>query len=229
MVTELFKIETHLHTKTSSGCGHLSATEILEGYHAAGYSGLCVTDHYLRYYFDKMGIPNLPPSRRLERFLLGYQELCDAADAYGIRIYKGAELRFDENENDYLFYGWPDQLLSDPDAIFTTGLKEFYPISREVGAVLIQAHPFRAPSVISDFSCLDGIEIYNGHPRHNSNNDLAENVVRENPCLIGTSDSDCHRTPDIARGGIVVKKLPQDETELADILRSKAFTCLKSI
>ena len=223
----MFKIETHLHTKTSSGCGHLSASEILDGYQAAGYSGICVTDHYLRYYFVQMGILDLPKHKQLDRFLLGYQELCEAAPEYGIRIFRAAELRFDESENDYLFYGWPDEILADPEPVFSMGLKAFHELSRKSNAVLIQAHPFRAPSLPADISCLDGVEIFNGHPRHNSHNELAQSLLRAHPELIGTSGSDCHRSMDIARGGIVVDHMPKDERELADILRNRSFICIE--
>lgn len=41
----MYKIETHLHTARCSHCGRLSAREIVEGYKAAGYSALVVTDH----------------------------------------------------------------------------------------------------------------------------------------------------------------------------------------
>ena len=41
----MYKIELHLHTKYSSGCGQMSAQELISGYKAAGYAGIVVTDH----------------------------------------------------------------------------------------------------------------------------------------------------------------------------------------
>lgn len=223
----MFKIETHLHTNTGSDCGKLSVEEIIEGYYKAGYHGICVTDHFLRYYFDYFGISAMPQDQRLQRFLLGYYNLSVLASQYGIRIYRGAEVRFDENDNDYLLYGWPDWLLEDADAVFSMGLQKFYPIAQQCGSVLIQAHPFRKGSVLADISCVDGVEIYNAHPRHDSRNHLAEGVVRDNPQLICISGSDCHRAEDIGRGGIWMDRLPNDDLEFAEMVRKGQFTCIK--
>ena len=44
----MYKIELHLHTKYSSGCGQLDEKELISGYKAAGYSAIVVTDHYNR-------------------------------------------------------------------------------------------------------------------------------------------------------------------------------------
>lgn len=227
----LFRIETHLHTKTSSGCGLLSSREILEGYKNAGYDGLCVTDNYLRYYFDKMDIMELSPRQRLQRFLKGYYELLDEAEKYNIRIYKGAEVRFDENDNDYLLYGWPDELLLDADAIFSMGIERFSILCRQCGALLIQAHPYRAACLPAKEEYIDGVEVFNASPRHqhDNRNHLAMEFAKKHERLIRFSGSDCHRSEDIARSGIIVDKLPQNESDLASMIRSGNFSCIMPI
>jgi len=50
---------------------------------------------------------------------------------------------------------------------------------------------------------IDGVEIYNGNPRHNSSNHLALEYARKNGLKM-LSGSDFHQVQDAARGGIIV-------------------------
>ena len=139
----MYKIETHLHTNHVSKCGHLDAAAIVKGYHEAGYRALIVTDHYNRTTFDFLGIDPAGPGDKLGAFLDGYRRVREEAEKVGIRVFRGAELRFDECDNDYLLYGWLDDLLSDPEAVFRMGIAGFAPIAKAAGALLIQAQPYR--------------------------------------------------------------------------------------
>ena len=40
----MYKIETHLHTKHVSRCGHMEAAEIIAAYKQAGYSAVIATE-----------------------------------------------------------------------------------------------------------------------------------------------------------------------------------------
>lgn len=224
----MFKLETHLHTKTSSPCGWLTAQEIMEGYRAAGYSGICVTDHYLRYYFEKMGIMDISPQLRLQHFLKGYYELMELSERYHIHLYRGAEVRFDGSDNDFLVYGLPDELLLDANAVFSMGVEKFSALCRECGALLVQAHPYRDVCLPVNAELLDGVEIYNGNPRaqHFNRNDLAMEFAQNNRQLLRLSGSDCHRKEDIAGSGIVVEHLPKNEMELVSMIKRGQFTCI---
>lgn len=222
----MYKIELHLHTKYSSGCGQLAEKELIAGYKAAGYSAIVVTDHYNRSTFDMKGIDLHAPGDKLTPFLEGYDKMKEEGDREGIRIYKGAELRFDGSDNDYLLFNYPDALLADPEEIFTMGLTEFIKLSRQAGALLIQAHPFRSMCTPADPRCLDGVEVRNMHPGHNSRNHLAQQMAEENPNLVQTGGSDCHETHHMARGGILSEILPKDEAELVNLLRSGNYSII---
>lgn len=215
----MYKIETHLHTSHSSPCGKVEAEEIVRLYHEKRFSGIIVTDHFFRY-TCKPHCWDIPYNKFFDVFMEGYRQLCRAAQPYGIKVYKGAEVRFDENVNDYLLLNYPDSLLQDPDSVFAMGLEKFYPICREAGALLIQAHPFRGNCQPADPRFIDGIEVVNANPRATNNNDLAQNFLRENPELITLCGSDFHRPEDTGAGGILTKTLPKNEAELAAILRS---------
>lgn len=139
----MYRIETHLHTTYISRCGWLGAEAIMKYYTACGYDAICVTDHYNRECFDYAEIDLTTPGSKTQAFLQGYHRLKREAEKYNIRVYAGAELRFDGSDNDYLLYGFHDELLADPDRVMREGLAAFAPQYRADGALLVQAHPFR--------------------------------------------------------------------------------------
>jgi len=221
----MYKIETHLHTTHISQCGCLEAREIAERYKEAGYSALIVTDHYNRTTFDYIGVDPAGGGDKIGAFLEGYRRVREEGAKLGLRVFKGAELRFDESENDYLFYGWRDDLLAEPDRIFRMGIAAFAPVARAQGGLIIQAHPYRRGCTPAIACYLDGVEIYNANPRHDSRNDRAREYADEYG-LIATAGSDCHRIEDIALAGIAVEHLPSDSMQMARVLRSRNYTLL---
>lgn len=215
----MFKIETHLHTSHSSPCGHVDADTICRLYAEAGYAGIIVTDHFFRY-TCKPHCWDIPYEQFFGVFIEGYYRLCKAAEPYGLKIYKGAEVRFDGSVNDYLLYNYPDELLQDPDAVFSMSLEAFYPRCREAGALLIQAHPHRTNCTVADPRLVDGMEVLN----RNNDNQLTREFANQQPHLIQLSGSDFHRPEHTGWGGIQVETLPENETELVQLLRRGAYT-----
>lgn len=222
-----YKIETHLHTNHVSKCGHLDAETLVAKYHEAGYRGIIVTDHYNRTTFDFLGIDLHDPSvDKVGAFLDGYRRVAAEGEKVGIHVFKGAELRFDECENDYLLYGFRDELLADPEKVFAMGIAQFSAIARAQGAMIIQAHPYRARCTPAIASYLDGVEVYNGNPRHDSHNDRAVEYA-EAFGLIGTSGSDCHQFPDVAVGGIITDYLPSESMGIMRQIRGRRFQLIQ--
>ncbi len=222
---ELHKIETHLHTSCVSRCGYLDPGTLAQAYHRAGYRAIAVTDHYNRITFDHLGIPLDSAADKIFAFLEGYRQLCAACRPYGIQVYKGAELRFDENENDYLLFGFRNALLRDPEAVFRMGLAAFARLARREGAVLIQAHPYRDKCTPADAGYLDGVEVFNSNPRHENRNDRAEAFAAANG-LRRLAGSDCHQATDIAVTGIGAAELPGDSFAFTRLIRSGSYTLL---
>ncbi len=217
----MYKIETHLHTTYVSHCGYLGAQALMKMYKACNYDGICVTDHYNRDTIEYLGIDLNARGSKIDQILYGYEMLKRESEKgnYNIKIYPGVELRFDESENDYLLFGFHKELLEDVDHIMKMGIEEFSKLAREDNALLIQAHPYRKKCSPANPKCLDGIETFNGNPRHENNNDMAKKFAKENN-LIMTGGSDCHRPDDEGSGGILSEILPKDEFELAQVLRS---------
>ncbi len=220
----MYKIETHLHTTYISKCGWLGAEGIVRMYRACGYDAICVTDHYNRTCFDYAEIDLAGEGSRTEAFLLGYRRVRDEAERYGIRVYEGAEVRFDGSENDYLVFGFHHDLLAEPDRIMREGLKVFSDKCRQDGALLIQAHPYRSGThcTPAPAAYLDGVEIFNGNARQDNRNDLALAYAKEHGLLM-LSGSDFHRPGDQGQAGILTDTLPEDGFQLADLIRSGQY------
>lgn len=221
----MYKIETHMHTNHVSKCGWLTAQELAAGYKAAGYDAVVVTDHFNRTTFEYLGVDTTAPGDKVRAFLEGYRRMAEEGEKVGLKVFKGAELRFDESENDYLLYGYADELLADPEAIFRMGIAAFSPIARGQGALIVQAHPYRKKCTPAIACYLDGLEVRNMNPRHENHNELAEEYARQFG-LLPTAGSDCHRTEDIAVSGILSPEMPGDSMAMARLLRSRRYTLM---
>ena len=222
----MYLIETHLHTKEVSKCAHLYAAETAELYHKAGYHAIVVTDHYNQDTWDYLDINAQAESNVMPRFTAGYHALKESAGQYGIKVILGAELRFNENKNDYLLYNFPEEMLARPREVMAMGAAAFSKLAREAGALMIQAHPFRRGCVPVDPMLIDGAEIYNANPRHlaHAHNELAQAIARrEGKGFIRTAGSDSHRTEDTARSGLRSPILPADAASFAALLRSGEY------
>lgn len=221
----MFKIETHLHTNHVSSCGELDAAVLAEGYAKAGYAAVTVTEHYNRDTFRYLGVDTAAPGNVMDAFWEGFRRMEAACAPYGIRVYRGAELRFDECGNDYLLYHFPDSLLADPEEVFHLGIAAFAPRARAAGALLVQAHPYRGRCTPA-FACyLDGVEVCNLHPDHESYNQRAEEYAARFR-LLRLSGSDCHGRNGIGLGGILTEELPEDTAGLVQIIRAGRYTLL---
>ena len=220
-----YRIETHLHTTHTSKCGWLEADTLAEGYAKAGYAAVAVTDHYNRDTFAYLNIDTTRPGDVVTPFLEGFRRMEEACARWRIKVYKGAELRFDECANDYLLYNYPDELLAEPEKLFHSGIAAFAPLAREAGALIVQAHPYRKKCTPAIACYLDGVEVCNRNPRHENHNERAEEYAALQG-LLRTGGSDCHRTEDIAQGGILTQTLPEDDAALVRLLRSGNYTII---
>lgn len=210
------KLETHCHTAETSPCGVLSARELVALYHEAGYQTLVVTDHLWSEW--KAG---LPMEKRVQAYLAGYRAAREAGSALGMHVLLGAELRMEPEPEDYLCYGLTEQALPDLMAFMDghPSLSALHDYLRARGMLLLQAHPFRDGLRPMDLSLLDGVEVYNGNPRHDSRNGRALHHASARPGLILTSGSDAHQKEDVGRGGLWVSKPISDNAEWLSFLR----------
>lgn len=212
--------ELHCHSRDGSGCSSESAEGIVAKYTAAGYTTVVLTNHFI--------VGGARDNREawlalIDEKFKALEILQKAAEGSGLNILMGFEYRFWPNVNDYLVYGCTREWLEDQgDVIPPMTIRDFSKLARENGFFLLQAHPFRHSMTTVDPMLLDGIEVYNGHPEHNSNNDVALHMaLKYDRCQ--TSGTDHHHPHHKPTGGIVTDRPITTEQQLIDVLKSGVY------
>lgn len=214
-----YRIELHAHTSPASGCSEISPKEMVDTYKALGYDAVVITNHFI-YQHDK-----IDKEAYMNAFVYDYDEAQIYGGQQGLKIYLGAEIRFTENNNDYLIFGVNREMLLDIYDMLPFGVENFrknYPMPN---SVFIQAHPKREGMKTIDSAFLDGIEIFNMHPSHNSKIGIASLYAKENHISVVTAGSDFHH-PQRNHEGLAAMRtayLPKDSFELAKILKSRDY------
>ena len=212
-----YKTEMHCHTLESSFCGRVTAEDMVMAYVSAGYDTLVIMDHYGFRHRGKFA-----DADETERFLKGFKAAKKAAGK-SINIILGMEISLEQNPaNDYLVYGDVESfVLKYPDMYYNT-LPEFCELAHANGLVVYQAHPFRDEIVTITPAPLDGIEVFNAHPRHDSRNDIAR-AWAEHFGKKMISGSDAHQPQDVARSGIITKTEIKSAEDIISVLASEAY------
>jgi len=182
-----FRIEMHAHTKPISGCSEILPEEMVEIYSQKGYDAVVITNHFIPGSFGEE-----TKDEYIDKYLKGYEDTVKAAEKYSIKIFLGAEIRFRENNNDYLLFGVDREILSLCYDYCEKGVELFRKEVKLPNSVFIQAHPFRNGMSYCDPALLDGIESFNMHPGHNSRIGIAARFAYENGISIQTAGSDFH-------------------------------------
>ena len=215
------KWELHAHCCETSLCGHVPAEELVKSYSGAGYTGLVLTDHYNEKTLDAL---TGTPEEKVEKWLRGYEIARKTGEECGLTVLFGLKARLPANENDYLIFGATPALLREHPLLHLQTLPALHALVHSCGAILVQAHPFREVCAPAPAEDLDGVEVFNGHPRHDSRNPLAMEFSIAHPHLIRTSGSDYHRTQDLATGGIETDRAIHTPAGLVQCLKDNAFT-----
>lgn len=216
-----YLFEIHSHSSQTSRCSDISAEDIVKRYKALGYDGVVITDHMNPDTFRNL--ENEPWEKKAEHFLSGYRA-AKALEDENFSVLLGMEIRFCENNNDYLVYGFnEDFICNNPRLNEIENLKAFRPIADKNDLLVIQAHPFRQGMTIMDYKLLDGIEVYNGHPGHNSSNDIALAWAKKYSFKIMTSGSDFHGIHSEHPGGLFLEERPACPRCLIRLLRENRY------
>lgn len=212
-----YRIELHAHTRPASSCSEISPEQMVEIYSGKGYDAIVITNHF---YLGNMNGDT--KEECLDNYISDYEKTVDAAKAYNLKVFLGAELRFPPNCNDYMLYGADRNVLS---LCYDYLDKEVGVFRKEVSlpnSVFVQAHPFRDGMELCAPSLLDGIESFNMHPGHNARIGIAARYAKENNFAVQTIGSDFHH---LNRGHEAVsalrtKIMPETSFDIARILRS---------
>lgn len=209
-----YRIEIHTHTRPSSLCSEIPADRMAEIYAELGYDAIVLTNHFNHIGDDKKAY--------IEKFFHDYEMAKERGKTLGLGVQIAAEIRFTENHNDYLLYGVDRDILSEIYDLLPYGVENFRKNYKLDRSVFLQAHPFRDGMTEVDPKLLDGIEVFNMHPGHNSRIGIASTYARKNGFSLVTAGSDFHHPNKGHEGSaaLLSKTLPQSSFEVADILKS---------
>lgn len=235
----MYKLEMHCHSQEVSACSKCSATELIARYKAAGYAGIVSTNHINRGTYQKM--EDSPWKEKAYHFIQGYEALKNAAANQDFDVLLGCEINLTPvsqlskdlinqgwNEyipNDYLVYGMTEEWLYNAGDVRYMTMEELSQSVHEAGFLLVHAHPFRCGTIVMNPDLYDGYEVFNGNPRQQSHNELADAWAEMNH-KIKTSGTDFHWPEDPPCGGIVTEKRIRDNETLLRVLLNGDYKLL---
>ncbi|MCL2378261.1 MAG: PHP domain-containing protein [Defluviitaleaceae bacterium] len=217
-MTKAYKFDPHTHTAESSLCSAISAVELVEGYHAAGFGGIAITDHIHEYYLS--GFNDWDSC--IDYLLRGYKLAKARGDELGMDVILGVEIRFTTGGySDYLLYGLDEDFLRKNPNMHRLSPQKFFKRHRD-NLLIIQAHPFRGVGM-PDISCVHGVEVYNGNPRHKNRNNKTRKLCDNHPKLYTISASDTHEFGDIGSGWMEFDRPVTDSYQFRKLVMGREY------
>lgn len=221
------RFELHVHTSECDIAAHTGAAELVRIYHAAGYDGMVITDHYFWQFFDwfSQELKGADHRTAMARRLKGYYAARNEGEKLGMTILPGAELRFNKSPygiNDFLILGCDEEFfLTAPRLHELTSLEALNALLPPEACVVL-AHPFREGMTVMNPAPLFGVETYNAKNTPFQNR-LAEQFAAEWGKAV-TSGSDCHAADQAAGGGIETPRQIRTPKDLSAVLRAGDYT-----
>lgn len=207
-----------MHTAEGSACARVRAADQVVQYKENGYDGILVTDHFVT--GNSAVDRTLPWEQQMRMQFSGYDNALKAGKDCGLKVFCGIEFAYKATE--FILVG-PDAdwFIAHPD-IVRMEPKEFLKFFNEEGFAIIQAHPFREASYISEIRLFPeeshAIETMNlGNYEERFDTKARELALKYNKPQ--TYGSDCHAIGRLG-AGIELENEPEDEYDLKEIIRS---------
>lgn len=216
----MYRYETHCHSNRCSRCAHSTPGELVQAYHAKGFSGLVLTDHFI--HGNHCVDTSLPWKTRMQCYYDAYLEAKEAAATLDFDVLFGIEHAYGGGL-EVLCYGIDLEFLLKNTDLPQLDIREFAGRVHEYGGIVIHAHPYRwaGPELQLPLDCLDGIEVYNAGNAPDKNIP-AQHLARETG-LIQTSGSDLHHIaePKLGTAGIALPYRIHTEADLVAALKRR--------
>jgi len=217
-MSKYYKTELHAHTSPVSGCSDILPEDLIRIYKESGYDSIVVTNHFIT-----TTLKGETCEEKVKWYLEDYYKCCEEGSRLGLNVILGAELRFTENNNDYLIFGICPEELADIYELLPYGIDNFYKEYKNDKNIIIQAHPMRDGMQSVNPKSLDGIEVFNMHPNHNSRIGLAAKYACENG-MIATCGSDFHHLGQDSLCAVLTKKPLKNSYDVAKALKSGKYS-----
>lgn len=213
-----YKVELHAHTSPVSQCSQITPKRMIEAYKELGFSGITITNHFFN---GSLDLTNT--KKAVEYYLKDYYDTKNEGEKYGIKVYLGLEARFPENINDYLVYGITEQDVYKAIELLKYDIKTFYKEFKTPNNLILQAHPFRNGMELADPEFIDGVEVFNMHPSHNSRVAVAAKYAAEHSEFFISGGTDFHHEGQQGMCATCFREIPSDSIELAKLLKQKDY------
>ena len=208
-----YKFELHAHTSPVSCCSEISASDFARDFIEDGFDGVCITNHF------SPQLLRFATAKAAAEFYLSDYYSTKAAAGDRLSVCLGMEIRFTENCNDYLVFGVNDADIERAYYYLDKGIDVFYREFKDARKLILQAHPFRNGMVRANPKSLDGIEVYNLHPNHNSRIGEAARYAAENNMII-SGGIDFHHEWQRNIFALRCRTLPRDSYEVSELVKS---------
>lgn len=213
-----YRAELHAHCSPASPCGDLPPQEVVRIFHEAGYAGLALTNHLFPDLSQEL-LGEMNKEKYLRMYFDNYHAACEEGEKLGMKVWLGAELRWcAQGDSDYLIFGVDETMLWEIYDYLEADAETFVRDCKSEKSFFIQAHPVRGNCVPLRAELLDGVEVFNMHPRHNNRPALAAQHYR-NSGLRVTIGTDYHHTGHHDLCATRMASLPQDSFALAELLK----------
>ena len=213
----MYKYETHLHTKEGSACSSAPAADMARAHKEMGYDGIFVTNHFFN---GNTSVPrDLPWEERVDLYCRGYEIAKEVGDEIGLKVFFGIE--YCVYNADLLIYGIDKEWIkANEQLLMHTDERVLFAKIREMGGMIVHAHPFRSDPYIHHISLypydVDAVEVINGsHDPRNMYNERAT-LYADMYGLLKTGGSDTHHLDRMFGSGISV---PEPINSHEDYLR----------
>lgn len=202
---QLYRYETHLHTKEGSACSQSTAAEMVHAYIRAGYAGMIITDHFFN--GNTAVSSSLPWPERVEAFCKGYENALEAAKGKDFQVFFGWEYAYFGTE--FLTYGLDKAFLLAHPELLSWSVDTYFDKVHEAGGFISHAHPFRQADYIKTLRLyptkVDAAEVAN-LSHSNKNFDAKAKEYALNNGLLMTGGSDTHDAKRLAGGGMTFQR-----------------------
>ena len=208
-----YKFELHAHSNPASGCSDIPPAELVERCKNAGADGMVLTNHAVWW------MKETPKDDWCAQYLKDYHEAKEAGEKLGVKVLLGFEIRFMDSENDYLVFGFDENFIPTVYDWMDKTAQAFYDTFHSEDKLILQAHPNRSNMVEMDRSCVDGYEVFNLHPGHNSRVALAARLHQKNGG-VAIGGTDFHHRGHEGCLFTCFAEMPETEQDLVRLLRS---------
>lgn len=218
----MYLYETHVHSKTASACAYSTPQELVQAYKKAGYTGLILTDHFVR---GNTSVPrDLDWTTRMQMYYDAYLEAKEEGDKLDFDVFFGIEHWY-EKSREILIYGIDLEFLLAHQELNTADIETYAKLVHEAGGILVHAHPHRIrdyipPNFKPRYDVCDGIEVYNGADPVEINEQNLQVAIRLGKLM--TSGGDVHIASDvnIGRAGIGFERRLKNISDFVTALKN---------